>query len=131
MSFLCYGSQELPHPSTLPGNVVGGQCQSSKFGTGNEQVTRFPVSLFLVSYYFYEIDTIPHKQYSTFSCLLCLPMWLQQELPHPSPAPANVAAGPSVSSKFVPENEKVTHINCPCFLIVCDCLNRKWYSTVG
>ncbi|KAG2275841.1 hypothetical protein Bca52824_058396 [Brassica carinata] len=32
----------------------------------------------------------------------------QQELPHPSPAPANVAAGPSVSSKFVPENEKET-----------------------
>ncbi|KAL0645737.1 hypothetical protein Bca4012_044028 [Brassica carinata] len=31
-----------------------------------------------------------------------------QELPHPSPAPANVAAGPSVSSKFVPENEKET-----------------------
>ncbi|KAF2601173.1 hypothetical protein F2Q70_00027266 [Brassica cretica] len=35
-------------------------------------------------------------------------MWFQQELPHPSPAPANVAAGPSVSSKFVPENEKET-----------------------
>uniref|UniRef100_A0A0D3E8M1 DUF1985 domain-containing protein n=1 Tax=Brassica oleracea var. oleracea TaxID=109376 RepID=A0A0D3E8M1_BRAOL len=31
-----------------------------------------------------------------------------QELPHPSPAPANVAAGPRVSSKFVPENEKET-----------------------
>ncbi|KAF2535223.1 hypothetical protein F2Q68_00020724 [Brassica cretica] len=30
-------SKELPHPPTLPGNVVGGQCQSSKFGTGNEQ----------------------------------------------------------------------------------------------
>ncbi|CAN6803334.1 unnamed protein product, partial [Brassica oleracea var. botrytis] len=30
-------SKELPHPSTLPGNVVGGQCQSSKFGIGNEQ----------------------------------------------------------------------------------------------
>ncbi|CAF2056579.1 unnamed protein product [Brassica napus] len=30
-------SKELPHPSTLPGNVVGAQCQSSKFGTGNEQ----------------------------------------------------------------------------------------------
>uniref|UniRef100_A0A0D3E7T6 Ubiquitin-like protease family profile domain-containing protein n=1 Tax=Brassica oleracea var. oleracea TaxID=109376 RepID=A0A0D3E7T6_BRAOL len=30
-------SKELPHPSTLPGNVVGGQCQSSKFCTGNEQ----------------------------------------------------------------------------------------------
>ncbi|KAL0641606.1 hypothetical protein Bca4012_103244 [Brassica carinata] len=30
-------SKELPHPSNLPGNVVGGQCQSSKFGTRNEQ----------------------------------------------------------------------------------------------
>ncbi|KAF2575281.1 hypothetical protein F2Q70_00002493 [Brassica cretica] len=37
------------------------------------------------------------------------PRWYtQQELPHPSPAPANVTAGPSVSSKFVPENEKET-----------------------
>ncbi|KAL0836709.1 hypothetical protein Bca101_088599 [Brassica carinata] len=32
----------------------------------------------------------------------------EQELPHPSPAPANVAAGPSVSYKFVPLNEKET-----------------------
>ncbi|CDY25340.1 BnaC01g30090D [Brassica napus] len=31
-----------------------------------------------------------------------------RELPHPSPAPANVAAGPSVSYKFVPLNEKET-----------------------
>ncbi|KAL0772353.1 hypothetical protein Bca101_037504 [Brassica carinata] len=29
-----------------------------------------------------------------------------RKFPHPSPAPANVAAGPSVSSKFVPLNEK-------------------------
>ncbi|KAG2287993.1 hypothetical protein Bca52824_047597 [Brassica carinata] len=70
--------KELPHPSTLLGDVVGGHCQSSKFDR---------LSL-------------------TFSHLLCLPMWLQHEFPHPSPAPANVAAGPSVSSKFVPLNEK-------------------------
>ncbi|CAN7017219.1 unnamed protein product [Brassica rapa subsp. trilocularis] len=31
-----------------------------------------------------------------------------KELPRPSPAPATVAAGPSVSSKFVPLNEKET-----------------------
>ncbi|KAH0904843.1 hypothetical protein HID58_044346 [Brassica napus] len=51
-------------------------------------------------------NTIPHTHYSTFSNLLRLPTLLHQELPRPSPAPATVAAGPSVSSKFVLLKEK-------------------------
>ncbi|KAH0886493.1 hypothetical protein HID58_062589, partial [Brassica napus] len=60
-------SKEIPQTSTFPGDVVGGQCQSSNLDRLNEQ-----------------------------------------KLPHPSPAPATVAAGPSVSSKFVSLKEKET-----------------------